>query len=387
MVRNDLGYKKQNMGGEKVLFHKVIFHSYEEAINILKSRNLAPGEMAVARYYIGYDDTTIPPSWDYIRMVLAIGGATPNSNEDVYFFKDFTNNGEESITFDDLEEKLSNYYTKEEIAKILNDDSAWKQLVNQRLDNIDNDIDKLREDIGSGGTSDLENYYTKTQVDELLSEKLESNDVSIYAKYSDVYTRAEVEDKIDSIEIPDVSNFVTNEDLNKVNNKLDEKVDKTTYADEMSKKASVDSIEEINKTLDEKADSSVVDGINASIGIIESELTNKVDSSYVEEYFTNNVKDTVENAIQSADIPNIVEEEIGKQDIAQQVNDAVDRKLEGFEGVTTETLDDVLQNDEYFNTTVITPISTIETQIKEIQTQIKNLAADIDGGEEEEWVI
>lgn len=334
MVRNDLGYKKQNMGGEKVLFHKVIFHSYEDAINILKSRNLAPGEMAVARYYVGYDDTTIPPSWDYIRMVLAIGGATPNSNDDTYFFKDFTNkNGNEFVSFDELEESLSNYYTKDEIAKLLNDDTAWKELVNITLDgikeniiNIENDIDTLRKEIGSGSTSDLENYYTKTEVDGLLSKKLESNDVSIYAKSSDVYTKQDVEDKIDSIEIPDVSNFVTNEDLNKVNNKLDE----------------------------------------------------KVDSSYVEDYFTNNVKDTVENEIKNA---------IDSSYIEDKVNNAIEEALNGIEPVTTDTIDDVLKNDGYFNTTVITPISTIETQITEIQTQIKDLAADIDGGEEEEWSI
>ena len=344
MVKNDLGYKKQNMGGEKVLFHKVIFHSYEEAINTLKSRNLAPGELAVARYYVGYDDTTLPPSWNYIRMVLAVGGATPNSNDDTYFFKDFSEDiSSESITFDDLEEKLSYYYTKEDIEKLFNSDDNWKQLVNQRLGEIDVDINTLREEIKNATNVDLDDYYTKTQVDEKLSKKLESNDVSIYAKSSEVYTSEQV------------NNILTN------------------YA-------SSEKLTEVENILDGKADRDLVENL-------ESELSTKATETFVEEYFTQNVEGTVLKAIEDANISNIVSEEINKQDIAGKVESEVDRKLEGFEGVTTETLSEALTSNEYFNTTVITPINSIETQIKEIETQIKDLDADIDGSEEEEWVI
>lgn len=323
MVKNDLGYKKPNLNGEKVLFHKVIFHSYEEAIATLKKRNLAPGEMAVARYYVGYDDSTIPESWDYIRMILAIGGATPNSNEDVYFFKDFTDNGEESITFDDLDEKLSDYYTKDEIQKILSDDTSWQLLVNQRLNEIDIDINQLREDIkGINNIPDfnLNDYYTKKEVDEIIN----------------------------GIEMPDTTGFLDEEDL-----------------------------KEINKSIELKADLTYVENI-------ESVVNNKVDASYVEEYFVTNVESTVNQIITNADIPNIVEEEIKKQDIAQQVNDAVDAKLENFEGVTTETIDEALQNNDYFTTNVITPIETITKEINSIKETINS---DIDGGEEEEWAL
>lgn len=323
MVKNDLGYKKPNLNGEKVLFHKVIFHSYEEAIATLKKRNLAPGEMAVARYYVGYDDSTIPESWDYIRMILAIGGATPNSNEDVYFFKDFTDNGDESITFDDLDEKLSDYYTKDEIQKILSDDTSWQLLVNQRLNEIDIDINQLREDIkGINNIPDfnLNDYYTKKEVDEIIN----------------------------GIEMPDTTGFLDEEDL-----------------------------KEINKSIELKADLTYVENI-------ESVVNNKVDASYVEEYFVTNVESTVNQIITNADIPNIVEEEIKKQDIAQQVNDAVDAKLENFEGVTTETIDEALQNNDYFTTNVITPIETITKEINSIKETINS---DIDGGEEEEWEI
>ena len=323
MVKNDLGYKKPNLNGEKVLFHKVIFHSYEEAIATLKKRNLAPGEMAVARYYVGYDDSTIPESWDYIRMILAIGGATPNSNEDVYFFKDFTDNGDESITFDDLDEKLSDYYTKDEIQKILSDDTSWQLLVNQRLNEIDIDINQLREDIkGINNIPDfnLNDYYTKKEVDEIIN----------------------------GIEMPDTTGFLDEEDL-----------------------------KEINKSIELKADLTYVENI-------ESVVNNKVDASYVEEYFVTNVESTVNQIITNADIPNIVNKEIEKQDIAQQVNDAVDAKLENFEGVTTETIDEALQNNDYFTTNVITPIETITKEINSIKETINS---DIDGGEEEEWEI
>ena len=366
MVKNDLGYRKPN-NNEKVLFHKVIFHSYEEAINALKSRNLAPGEMAVARYYIGYDDSTIPPSWSYIRMVLAIGGATPNNNEDVYFFKDFTDSGNETISFDDLREELSNYYTKEELNDLLGDD-AWRELVNQRLENIDNDIDELRKKVDNINISpdvNLDNYYTKGEVDGIIS----------------------------NIEIPDISNLLDNNDLLEINKsiegkadkglvesieiKVDNKVDTSLFNDSINKKVDKSLF---NDVINQKADSSVV-------GDIKNELVNKVDSSYVELYFKNNVEENVNDIIEGIDIPKVIKDEIGKQNIEGQVSDAVDKKLENFKGVTTETLDEDLQKNEYFTTNIITPIETINEQVKVIETQIKDLDSDIDGGEEIAWYM
>lgn len=342
MVKNDLGYKKPNLNGEKVLFHKVIFHSYEEAIATLKKRNLAPGEMAVARYYVGYDDSTIPESWDYIRMILAIGGATPNSNEDVYFFKDFTDNGEESITFDDLDEKLSNYYTKDEIQKILSDDTSWQLLVNQRLNEIDIDINQLREDIK--GISNIPDF-----------------------NLNDYYTKEEVDKKIENINIPDTTGFLDEEDLKEINKSIDSKADDTK-------------VDALVQEVAQKADTSRVENVEAM-------LDNKVDSSFVEDYFETNVESTVNQIIEETNIPKIVNDEIANQDIEGKVSSAVDAKLENFEGVTTETIDETLQNNEYFTTNVITPIETITEQVKTIETQIKNLDADIDGGEEEEWIL
>ena len=95
----------------------------------------------------------------------------------------------------------------------------------------------------------------------------------------------------------------------------------------------------------------------------------------------------VNSIIEETNIPNIVIEEIAKQDINGKVDAAVEEKLKDIDVVTTETLDEVLKSNEYFTTNVITPISKIETQLKEIETQIKDLDANIDGEELEEWII
>ena len=384
MVKNDLGYKKPNLNGEKVLFHKVIFHSYEEAIATLKKRNLAPGEMAVARYYVGYDDSTIPESWDYIRMILAIGGATPNSNEDVYFFKDFTDNGDESITFDDLDEKLSNYYTKDEIQKILSDDTSWQLLVNQRLNEIDIDINQLREDIkGINNIPDfnLNDYYTKKEVDEIIN----------------------------GIEMPDTTGFLDEEDLKEINKSIELKADKTsvkelekelenkvdtsTFTESLKNKADLTYVESIESVVNNKVDTSTfTEGLKNKADLtyvedIESIVNNKVDANYVDEYFVSNVESKVNKIINDINIPEIVNEEIVKQDIEGKISSAVDEKLKDIEAVTTESIDEVLQKNEYFTTNIITPIETINEQVKVIETQIKDLDSNIDGGEEIAWYM
>jgi hypothetical protein len=257
MVRNDIDICHPKRGGEKVLFHKHIFKNELEARQELQEKNLAPGEIAVARFYVNYSDEYLggSPSYDAIRMVMAIGGASPHSVNDTYFFNDSYKVSEEDyITKEELEKTFSNYYTKEEI------------------DNIINNID---------------------------------------------------------FPTIDTDNFATKEELNVVNRNIEE---------------------------------------------VRNIVNSKVDASYVEEYFINNVS-------------NIVGEEIEKQNISQQVSDAVDKKLEKFEGVTTETLDEALQSNEYFTTNVITPIESITEKVNTIETQIKDLDTDIDGGEEEEWEI
>lgn len=248
MVGNDIDICHPKRGGEKVLFHKHIFKNELEARQELKEKNLAPGEIAVARFYVNYNEEYLggTPSYDAIRMVMAIGGASPHSVNDTYFFNDsYKVNEEDYITKEELENIFANYYTKEEVDNLIND-----------------------------------------------------------------------------IEFPtiDTDNFVTKEELEEVRNIVN----------------------------------------------------NKVDASYVEEYFINNVS-------------NIVVEEIEKQNISQQVSDAVDEKLKGFDGVTTETLDKALQNNEYFNTNVITPITELQKTVKELVDASINVD-NIDGEEMEEWV-
>ena len=256
MVRNDVDICHPKKGGERVLFHKHIFENESLTRVALQEKNLAPGEVAVARFYVNYkvDFLGGTPSYDAIRMIMAIGGATPHKKNDTYFFND-------SYLVED-----NDYITRADIENI------------------------------------LINYYTKEEIDEIIS----------------------------NIEIPeiDTSNFATKEELNQ-----------------------------------------------------------KVDASYVENYFTNNVENVVNSIIEETNIPNIVIEEIAKQDINGKVDAAVEEKLKDIDVVTTETLDEVLKSNEYFTTNVITPISKIETQLKEIETQIKDLDANIDGEELEEWII
>ena len=262
MVRNDIDVCHPKRGGEKVLFHKHIFNNELDARQALKERNLAPGELAVARYYVNYKEEFIGhPSYDSIRMIMAIGGASPLNVNDTYFFTDSVDVNDDS------------YLTLSQLNK------------------------------------ELEKYYTKEEIDVLVEE-------------------------LKNIEI-DTSIFATKEEIIELTNIVN----------------------------------------------------NKVDASYVEKYFEENVENTVNQIIEDTNIPNIVEKEIEKQNISQKVSEEVDKKLENFEGVTTETLDEALQSNEYFTTNVITPIESITEKVNTIETQIKDLDTDIDGGEEEEWEI
>ena len=285
MVRNDIDVCHPKRGGEKVLFHKHIFENESLARVALQEKNLAPGEIAVARFYVNYSNDYLggTPSYDAIRMIMAIGGAAPHKTNDTYFFNDSYVVGE------------NDYLTRAEVEEVL-----------------------------SG-------YYTKEEVEELIS----------------------------NIEIPeiDTTNLATKEDVSMLNSDIEE--------------------------LENKVDTIPV--IDESKLATKEELNNKVDASYVEEFFTENVEESVNSIIEEVNIPNMVVEEIAKQDIENKVNDAVEEKLKDFDGVTTETIDDVLANNEYFNTNVITPIETITEQVKVIESQIKDLDADIDGAELEEW--
>lgn len=324
----------------RVLFAKPICNSYDQAITLLKSRNLGPGDIAVVRYYLNNNNS----EWNNpiglpIRMVMGVGGANAQADDDIYIFNDSRIEGGDYITADDVElmlvDFLSNYYTKSEIDNLLSGDEAWKTIVNNRLKDIDDDIDELRKQINNIDVDvDLSNYYTKEEVNELF----------------------------DSIEIPqiDLSEYYTKTEITEI---LETYVTDETLLNELDNKADVTEVNEISNKLD-----------------------NKVDASYVENYFETNVENTVNQIINDTNIPGIVEEEIANQNINQQVSDAVDEKLKDFEGVTTDSLDEALQNNEYFTTQVITPIETINEQIKTIETQIKDLDADIDGGEEDEWV-
>ena len=321
----------------RALFAKPICNSYNEAITLLKNRNLGPGDIAVVRYYLNDNSSWDNPIGMPIRMVMGVGGANAQSDDDIYIFNDSRIDGGNYVTADDVElmlvNFLQNYYTKDEIDKILNGDDAWKTIVNNRLKDIDDDIDLLREKIDNMENVDSSNYYTKSEIDNMF----------------------------DSIEIPKLDQYYTKNEITEIL--------ETTYVTE----------DTLLSELENKAD-------NSDITDITEILETKVDSSYVENYFETNVENTVNQIIQDKDIPGIVEEEIANQNINQQVSDAVDEKLKDFDGVTTETIDEALQNNEYFTTNVITPITQLETTVKElVDASVK--VDNIDGEEMEEWVL
>lgn len=297
----------------RVLFAKPICTSYEQAINLLKSRNLGPGDIAVVRYYLNTTNTEWnDPTGLPIRMVMGIGGANApgESNDDLYIFNDNRIDGGDYITTDEVEQiilnYLSDYVNKEDLNKILNSDKEWKELVNSTFDaintrfndndnehvNFSRDIDEIRNDIKNISNVDLSKYYTKDEIHNL---------------------------------------FVTKEYL-----------------------------------------------LN--------ELNSKIDASYVENYFKNNVESTVNTIIEDINIPKIVSDEIKNQDIPNQVSIAVDEKLKDFDGLTTETLDDALKSNEYFINNVINPIESVSERVNTIESIIENIKPDIDGEELDEWI-
>ena len=161
MVRNDIDVCHPKRGGEKVLFHKHIFKNEFEAREELKSKNLAPGEIAVARFYVNYEDEYInagTPSYDAIRMIMAIGGATPHNTNDTYFFNDSFEVGDNDyITLAEIENILQSYYTKEEVEELIKnipviDSSNFAtkediQNINNNIDNINSSISTVEETI------------------------------------------------------------------------------------------------------------------------------------------------------------------------------------------------------------------------------------------------
>ena len=177
MVRNDIDVCHPKRGGEKVLFHKHIFKNEFEAREELKSKNLAPGEIAVARFYVNYEDEYInagTPSYDAIRMIMAIGGATPHNTNDTYFFNDSFEVGDNDyITLAEIENILQSYYTKEEVEELIKnipviDSSNFAtkediQNINNNIDNINSSISTVEETIETI-QEDIENKVEKTEV-------------------------------------------------------------------------------------------------------------------------------------------------------------------------------------------------------------------------------
>lgn len=391
MVNKDIDICHPPKKNERVLFHKCIFNTEKDARNALVERKLAPGEIAVARYYVNYREEYMGyPSFDGIRMIMAIGGATPHNGSDTYFFKDSIEvNGDSYITIDQLKEILDGYYyTKEEVDKLLENVKnfdASNFVSKEEFEQINNKVNAL----DSSFVELSNNVYSKKEVEDLIKDAIDEIDIP-KIDASNYYNKVEVDGFISQVneEINNVAKDVSSL-ASTINKELEDRytkyeVNKLIEGLEIEKLATKEEVNnyksEITNIVNNKADASIVENIS-------NELSNKVDASYVENYFKSNVESTVNTIIENVNIPNIVEQEIEKQNISQKVSDEVDKKLENFEGVTTETLDEALQNNEYFTTNVINPIENVAERVQTIETQIKDLDADIDGGEEEIWYI
>ena len=323
---------------ERALFAKTICNSYAEAVALLKGRNLCPGEIAVVRYYINdsashWDETTGLP----VRMVLGIGGANAQADDDLYIFNDDRiKSSSDPVTGDEVKDLISlslmNYYTKSEIDRMLAPVINLDTIVTNRLKDMDDDIDELRgrvDKLSTGGNyvtyeylndqivkldsaidekADADKVYTKDEVDNLLDNiKVPETDLTNY------YTKKEVDELISNIDIPefDTSNLVTKEDLESVKDTIN--TDIAAIEDDLLTKADASIVEEISKDVDE----------------LTSSLDNKVDAS---EVYT---KADVDNKVN--DINNTLDTKADATDVAE-VNAKLDEKA------NTTDLDDLSTN-------------------------------------------
>ena len=388
-------------GTDRILYFKNIMTSREDAVKALYGRELDPGQMAVARYYLGYSDQTIPPTWTGIRMVLGIGGTGHTSDDELYIFDDsnftFTikdTTGEDiNMTLEEaIQYLLYNYtnnlpnnpdvnpekpsgLTEEQVRAIVLDEISKNipdvTALNNRIDGIDRRISEVDARV----TADHENF--SRDIDELRN-KIDNLDLNI--DLSSYATTSYVDARFNALQIPDITeieNRVGNleSSINELNSKVDSSLNEIQ-----------NNISNLENTFNESI-SNLRNEFDSSLAEVNSKVDSKVDASYVEEYFNTNVKSSVDEIIADTNIPGIVADEIEKQNIQEQVSTAVDEKLANFEGVTTETLDEALQNNEYFTTNVLTPIETVTEKVNTIETQIKDLDADIDGGEEDIWYL
>lgn len=359
-------------GNDRILYFKSVMACREDAIRALLSRELDPGQMAVARYYLGYSDQTIPATWTGIRMVMGIGGTGHSSDDKLYIFDD----SNFAFTIKDAAGEDVNMTMEEAIQYLLN---------------ISNNDYPGNPEINPDKPAGLTEAQVRAIVLDEISKNMPSVD-SLNDRISGIDRRIS---EIDARVTADHTNF--SRDIDELRNKIDNfniNVDLSSYAtiayvDARFNALQIPNITEIEDKVEnlENSISNLNSKIDSSLSEVNSKVDSKVDATYVEEYFNTNVKSSVDEIIADTNIPGIVESEIEKQNIQEQVSTAVDEKLANFEGVTTETLDQALQNNEYFTTNVLSPIETVTEKVNTIETQIKDLDADIDGGEEEDWIL
>lgn len=106
---------------------------------------------------------------------------------------------------------LSSYYKKNEVDSKLSLKADSKDVYTKSQTYSKTEINNIIDNIetGTGGTVDLTNYYKKNEVNNMLATKADNStistlatktELSLKANSSDVYTKREVDELIDSIE-------------------------------------------------------------------------------------------------------------------------------------------------------------------------------------------
>ena len=202
-------------GDDKILYAKTPYATYEDALEALRTRNLAPGQLAVVRYYLG-DASNWPNACGMpTRALLGVGGSNPTTGFDVYVFEDnaaniiYTTVDGNAIKFSRIEDAI--YYI---------------------LDNL-----------GNSGDINLSDYPTKQELNDAIA-RIEEQ-LSTKADASTVYTKEEVNKLINEIPVVDETEFVK---IDNFDASIKEITDELNIVDA--------SINQISDKLNEKASSS-----------------------------------------------------------------------------------------------------------------------------------
>lgn len=131
----------------------------------------------------------------YINNAWEKIGSTDVDLSDYYTKEETDEKLEGYYTKEETDEKLEGYYTKEETDELINSIPKHWFGTQEEYDAIAEKDPNTIYHIEGGGI-DVDDYYTKTEVDGMIESKANSADV--YTK-SEVYNKSEIDEKLDGI--------------------------------------------------------------------------------------------------------------------------------------------------------------------------------------------